>query len=342
MGARDGRAARDEPGPAAREASNVRAIRIDEMGGPEVLRVGEAAAPGHPGPREVQIAVRAAGLNFADTMFVRGKYFIRPKLPDIPGMEAAGDVVAVGAEVEGLRIGDRVMALGARAFAERMNASAVSTYLVPSGLPHEKAAALPIQGLTAHHLLFLMARLAPGERVLVHAAGGGVGSIAVQLAKRHGAVVVASAAPDKHDRLRALGADFTVDSRGDLLSQIKSSVGEVDVVLEMIGGTESYKRSFACLRALGRMIVFGAASGDTRGTFEPVGLMGKNLTIAGYYLTPLLARREMCAGPLAAMAEQASTGALRIDTTAFPIDEARAAFEALEGRSSVGKVVLVF
>jgi NADPH:quinone reductase len=318
----------------------VRAITFDALGGPEVLSLTDAPDPSPPGPREVQLAVRAVGLNFADTMFTRGQYFLKPKLPDIPGMEAAGEVVAVGEAVTTVKPGDRVMALGARAFAERMNAHEGSVYPMPAALPFEQGAALPIQGLTAHHLLFLMGRLQPGERVLVHAAAGGVGAIAVQLAKAHGAIVVASASSNKHDFLRSLGADFVIDSRSELTPQVKAS-GDVDLILEMIGGTESYKRNLACMRPFARMIVFGAASKDTRGTFEPIGLMGKNLTVSGYYLTPLLTQRALCAPPLADLSERAARGELRIDTTSFPFADARTAFEALESRNTTGKVVLV-
>jgi NADPH2:quinone reductase len=318
----------------------MRAVTFDALGGPEVLALGEAPDLPPPRPHEVTLAVRAVGVNFADTMFTRGQYFMKPKLPDVPGMEAAGEVVAVGEAVTSVKPGDRVMALGARAFAERMTAHEGSVYPMPADLSFEKGAALPIQGLTAHHLLFLMGRLQPGERVLVHAAAGGVGALAVQLAKAHGATVVASASPTKHDFLRALGADFVIDSRGELTPQVKAS-GDVDLILEMIGGTESYKRNLACMRPFARMIVFGAASKDTRGTFEPVGLMGKNLTVSGYYLTPLLTQRALCAPPLADLAGRAARGDLRVETTTFPFADARAAFEALESRTTTGKVVLV-
>jgi NADPH2:quinone reductase len=319
----------------------MRALVFDELGGPEVLAVRSVDPPPPPGPREVRLRVRAAGLNFADTLFTRGRYFAKPRLPDVPGLEAAGEVQAVGAEVTTCAPGDRVMAIGTRAFAEAMNVPEAAVYPVPAALAFEHAAALPIQGLTAHHALFLMGRLQPGERVLVHAAGGGVGKLAMQLAKARGATVVASASPEKHAALRALGADAVVDSRGDVAHQVKAAVGDVDVVLEMVGGTESYKRNFACLRAFGRMIVYGAASGDTRGTFEPVGLMGKNLTISGYYLTPLVARRDLCAPPLAELAELCVRGAIALDVTPFALDDARTAFERLEGRGSTGKLVLV-
>jgi NADPH2:quinone reductase len=319
----------------------MKALRIHELGGPEVLRYEDVPDP-TPGPGKVLVAVGAAGLNFADTRFIRGQYFVRPNPPDVPGMEAAGTVVGVGPDVAGFSVGDRVIAIGRAAFAERMVASVKSTYRIPDGLDFERAAALGIQGLSAHHLLFLVGRLAEGERVWVQAAGGGVGTLAVQLAKHAGAAVVASAGKDKHALLRELGADVVIDSRDDVLRQLKEAVGEVDLVLEMIGGTEQYKKSLAALRSRGRIAVFGAASGDTRGTFEPIGLMGKNLSIAGYHLTPLLAERELCAPPLAEMCELAATGALRVVVGAtYPLAEGAKAFTHLESRSSSGKVVLL-
>ncbi len=319
----------------------MKALTIHELGGPDVLRYEDAPEPSA-SPGKVLVEVRAAGLNFADTRFIRGQYFVRPTPPDVPGMEAAGVVLAVGPDVTGLAPGDRVIAIGRGAFAERMTASAKSTYRIPDGLDFERAAAIGIQGLSAHHLLFLVGRLAAGERVWVQAAGGGVGTLAVQLAKRAGASVVASAGKDKHALLRELGADAVIDSREDVLRQLKDSVGEVDLVLEMIGGTEQYKKDLAALRSRGRVVIFGAASGDTRGTFEPIGLMGKNLSFAGYHLTPLLHERELCAPPLAEMCELAAAGGLRIVIGGrYALREGKRAFEDLESRSSTGKLVLL-
>ena len=239
----------------------MKALRLHTLGGPEVLVVEDVPSPTS-GPGKVKVRVRAAGLNFADTRFIRGQYFVRPTPPDTPGMEAAGEIVELGPGVTGLALGDRVLAIGAGAFAEEMVSSATSTYRIPDRLDFERAAALGIQGLSAHHLLFLMGRLQTGERVLIHAAAGGVGTLAVQLAKRAGATVVASAGVDKHALLRELGADVTLDSRGDILRQLKDAIGEVDVVLEMIGGTESYKRNFAALRSRGRMVVYDRPHGE--------------------------------------------------------------------------------
>ncbi len=319
----------------------MKALRIHEIGGPEVLRYEEMPEP-QVGPGKALIEVRAAGLNFADSRFIRGQYFVRPELPDVPGMEAAGTVIAVGPEVTGLSPGDRVIALARAAFAERMVARADTTYPIPADLDFERAAALGIQGLSAHHLLFLVGRLAPGESVWIQAAGGGVGTIAVQLAKRAGATVVASAGKEKHALLSELGADYVFDSRDDVLRQIKGSIGSVDVVLEMIGGTDQYKKSLAALRSRGRVVIYGAASGDTRGTFEPIGLMGKNLSFSGYHLTPLLAERELCAPPLAAMCDLAASGGLRVVLGGkYPLADGARAFSHLESRTSAGKLVLL-
>lgn len=321
----------------------MRAVRFHSLGGPEVLRVEETPDP-ELKPGHVLLAVRAVGLNYADTMFTKGQYFIRPTFPAIPGMEAAGDVIAVGEGVTDVRVGDRVMALGSNAYAEKMSAPARSVYPIPVGLSYETAAALPVQGLTAYHVLSLSGRLAKGEKVLVHAAAGGVGTLAVQLARRMGASFVAgTCSPQKAELVRSLGADLVVNYReDDFATQIRTAVkGGVDVVLEMLGGTESYKRSLACLAPLGRMVVFGAASGDVRGTVEPIGLMHKNLTVTGYYMTPLLERRELCAPPLAEMAEAAARGELRVIVgKTHRLEDAAEAHRELAGRTSTGKVVL--
>ncbi|MFO0553561.1 MAG: NADPH:quinone oxidoreductase family protein [Polyangiaceae bacterium] len=317
-----------------------RALVFHAIGGPEVLSVGEIEDRA-PRPDQVVVRVRAAGLNFADTRFIRGQYFARPTLPDVPGMEVAGEVLDIGTEVTSLSVGDRVVAFGARAFAERMVTRASNVFRIPPNLEFEQAAAIPVQGLTAHHLLNLMGRLSRRDRVLIHAAAGGVGVLAIQLAKASGATVTASCSTSKHALARELGADHVVDSRGDVLAQIKATTGEVDLILEMVGGTESYKRNLAALAPLGRMVVFGAASGDTRGTLEPVGLMSKNLSVVGYYLTPLLARRDLCERPLDELTTAAANGSLRVIVGArYSLAEARKAFEALESRETTGKIVL--
>lgn len=323
----------------------MRAIRFHSLGGPETLQLEEAPDP-QIKPGHVLIDVRAVGLNYADTMFTKGQYFLQPKFPAIPGMEASGIVAAVAEDVHDVQVGDRVMALGANAYAERMLAPAKTVYPIPHGLSFETAAALPVQGLTAYHVLTLAGRLQPGEKVLVHAAAGGVGTLAVQLAKRLGAsfVVGTVGSPHKADLVKSLGADLVVNYRqDDFATRIRTEVKNgVDLVLEMLGGTDSYKRSLSCLAPLGRMVVFGAASGERRGTLEPIGLMHKNLSVTGYYMTPLLERRELCAPQLWDLAQAAARNELRVIVgKTYALEEAAEAHKDLAGRTSTGKLVLV-
>lgn len=323
----------------------MRAIRFHQTGGPDTLVLDDVAAP-TAGPGEVLVRVRAVGVNYADTRLRLGQYFVRPVLPQVPGMEASGEVAAVGEGVTGLAVGDRVMAVGANAYAELMVTKATTVYPMPAGLGHEQAAALPIQGLTAHHALALCGRLAKGERVLVHAAAGGVGSLAVQMAAQMGAaqVVGTASSDEKLSLVRELGAEPLSSARPDLLQAARSITAGAgfDVILEMVGGTESYKRNLAMLAPLGRLVVYGAATGDTRGTVEPVGLMSKNHTVTGYFLTPLLARRDLCAPPLARMADDVVAGRLRVVVgMTLPLARAAEAHRALEERRTTGKIVLV-
>ena len=324
----------------------MRALRFHKTGEPDVLVLEEVPAP-TPRAGEVLLRVRAIGINWADTRFRRGEYFVRPQLPQIAGMEAAGEVIALGEGVRELAVGDRVMALGENAYAEQMTARADHCYPMPAGLSFVEAAALPVQGLTAHHTLGLHGRLVAGESVLVHAAAGGVGSLAVQLARRLGAskVIGTAGSDDKRALVQELGADLAVDYRAaDWMHRVREATGGVgvDVILEMIGGTESYKRNLACLAPLGRLVVYGAATGDTRGQVEPIGLMHKNHTVSGYYLTPMLRRRDLCAPALASIAADVVEKRLRVLIGAeAPLAEGSRLHREMEARGTTGKLVLV-
>lgn len=288
-------------------------------------------------PGSVRVRVRAAGVNFADVHFRKGEYFQKPVFPQIPGMEAGGEIEAVGEGVTDLRAGDRVIALASDgAYAESLVTPASLVFRIPNALSFEDAAALPVQGLTALHVLTLCARMKRGERVLVHAAAGGVGSLAVQLAKLGGAsqVVGTASSEEKRALVRELGADLAVDYAN--LQGVKA-----DVILEMLGGTETYKRNLACLAPFGRMVVYGAASGDLRGTIEPVSLMAKNVSVIGYYLTAVLRDRAACEPAMAELCDHVVAGRLRILRGAtLPLARAADAHRLLETRSSTGKIVL--
>jgi NADPH2:quinone reductase len=324
----------------------MRAIRFHRLGPPDVLQLEEVEAP-VPGPGEVLVRVRAIGVNWADTHFRKGEYFVRPVFPQIPGMEAAGEVVALGPGTSGVAVGDRVMVLAANAYAELLVARPSDCYPIPDGLDFVRAAALPIQGLTAHHVLGLSGRLVRGERVLVHAAAGGVGTLAVQLARKLGAsnVIATASSDDKRALARELGAHVALDARApDFAKRVKDATAGhgVDLLLEMLGGSEAYKRNLGVLAPLGRMVVYGAASGDLHGTIEPVGLMGKNHAVIGYYLTPLLRRRELCAPALDDLAKRVARGEIRVVIgLEAKLDEAAEVHRTMEGRATTGKVVLV-
>ena len=324
----------------------MRAVRFHGLGGPEVLRVEEVDEPAL-APRGVRIRVRAAGVNFADVHFRKGEYFIKPVFPQIPGLEAAGEVIDVGAEVTGVRPGDRVAAFAnGGAYAEVLATDASLVHPLPDALSFEDGAAMLVQGVTALHLLGLAGRMQPGERVLVHAGAGGVGSLAIQLAKTMSAsLVIATASTAEKCALASdLGADLAIDYKtGDFVQAVKARSREgVDLVLEMLGGSDIYKRNLACLAPFGRMVVYGAASGDLRGTFEPVGLMAKNASIAGYYLTPLTKRPELCAPAVATLARHLVEKRVRLLRGAtLPLERASEAHAMIESRKSVGKIVLV-
>jgi NADPH2:quinone reductase len=323
---------------------DMRAIRFHRIGSPDVLVCEDAPDP-ELRAGEIRVRVRAVGVNFADVHFRKGEYFIKPQLPDIPGLEAAGEVEALGEGVTDFKVGDRVMGTGPKGYAEKMSMPAKRVYAIAQELSFEDAAALPVQGLTAMHALGLRANLQKGEKVLVHSAAGGVGSLAVQIARKMGASqIFGVASADKKKVLEDLGVDVIIDRKaGDLVQSVKrASPTGVDVILEMGGGTEAYKRNLACLAPGGRMVVYGAASGDVRGTIEPIGLMGKNLAVMGYYLTGVVDRRDLCAPAIAELAADVTQKRIRIlRGPTFPLDRAAEAHRALESGTSIGKIVLL-
>lgn len=233
----------------------MRALRQTTLLGPADLRLVTDARVPRPGPGEVLIRVGAAGVNFADVMQTHGTYEGGPNAPYVAGFEAAGTVVALGPEVTGPTIGDRVIGTGPGAFAEYMALPAATVMPVPAGWTDEQALGLVLNWATALAALKPLGRVTAGETVLISAAAGGVGQAAVTLAKHFGATVIATAANSKHDLVRKLGADHVLDD-------IRQLAGGVDVVLESIGGNEFHTRLAAAKRVTGRVIVYGHAAGE--------------------------------------------------------------------------------
>ncbi|HEX2173603.1 MAG TPA: quinone oxidoreductase [Dehalococcoidia bacterium] len=323
----------------------MKAVRFHELGGPDVLRYEDVPKP-LPQPGEALIRVAAAGVNYADTFFRQGKYLVKPQLPQIPGLEVAGTVVAVGDGVREVTSGDRVLALLPRGggYAEYVTAPAASLLPVPDELELETAAAIPVQGLTAHHVLSLCGRLSPGESVLVHAAAGGVGSLAIQIARLLGAgtVIATASSQSKLDLARSLGANVTINYREeDFVPRVNEATkGQgVDVIIETVGG-DVLTRSLSCLAPFGRLVVAGMASGEAS-QIAAQRVLAKNQSIVGYYLMPVIQRHGLADQALAELMAWSADGQIQLTISQVrPLAEAAWVHEEIEARRTVGKLVL--
>jgi NADPH:quinone reductase len=321
----------------------MRAIRISEWGGPEVLELAEDAPVPEPAEHELLVKVTRAGINFADTHARENAYLARYELPLVPGAEVAGVVERDG---HGFSAGQRVVSLvGTGGYAEYAAAAAATTFPVPDGVSDATALALLLQGLTAWHLYRTSAHIEAGESVVVHAAAGGVGSLAVQLGKPLGAGrVIATASTDDKRRLALeLGADAAVDVTRDDLSEalVEANLGErVDVVLEMAGG-RVFDASLDALAPFGRLVIYGIASREPNQVSSGA-LLRKSRAVVGFWLMHCLRRpAEMVEAPLHELFERAASGELRVvEGATYPLSEARRAHEDLQARRTSGKLTL--
>jgi len=311
----------------------VKAIRIERFGGPEVMDVVELPDP-EPSDGEVLVEVARAGINFADTHATRNDYLAEQSLPMTPGGEVAGTTPD----------GRRVAALLATGgYAQKVVVPANWLVPLPDEVSDDQAAALLLQGLTAHALVNRCARLQEGETIVVEAAGGGTGTLAVQLAKRAGGRVIALASSDEKRALASrLGADATVDSRADDLQAaiLEANEGrEVDAVLEMTGGATFE----ACLRTLapfGRLVLFGIASREPNDV-NTGHLLRHSRAVIGFWLMQLIPRRDEIAAMIADLVGAVASGELEVVIgDVYPLSEARRAHEDLAGRRTSGKLLL--
>jgi NADPH2:quinone reductase len=326
----------------------MRAIRFHELGEPEVLRL-EDVPDQEPAAGEALIEVHAAGVNFADTRRRRGLYLEETPLPYTPGSEVAGRIVRLGEGVSGWSVGDRVMAtLASGGYAEYVTVSAAALLPIPAGLGYAEAAAFPVQGLTAYHLLRTSGRLRPGESALVHSAAGGVGTLAVQLARLMGAgTIYATASSDEKLALaRSLGADVTVNYTTEEFAarvvEHARSQGRrgVDIILDAVGG-DVLEQSLRCLAPFGRLVVFGRASGH-QVDIDPAQLMKRCQEMIGFWLPPILARPDLVAPSVRELSEYLASGQLKVLVGAsFPLEQAAEAHRQMEARQTTGKVVLL-
>jgi NADPH2:quinone reductase len=311
----------------------VKAIQIEEFGGPEVLQYRDAPDP-EPGEGEVLVEVARSGVNFADTHATRNDYLAEQQLPLIPGAEVSGRTPD----------GRRVAALlGSGGYAEKVAVPEQMLVPIPDGVDDDRAAALLLQGITAMALVRRCARIEPGETLLVEAAAGGTGSLAVQLGKMAGARVIGLASSEeKRAVVERLGADAAVDSRaGDLKEAILAANGgkRVDAVLHMSGG-DAFDAELSALAPLGRMVVFGIASREQREVSTAALLRGSKAVI-GFWLVHLLMRPAEVGPMIAELLGAVAGGELEVSVgEVYPLSEAARAHEDLIARRTTGKLLL--
>ncbi len=337
----------------------MRQIWIPKAGPPEVLELREAPDP-LPKPGSVRVRVEAAGVNFADIAGRVGLYPDLPRMPVVPGYEVAGRVDAVGEDVETDWIGRDVLAMTRfGGYSDVVCVPEAQVFTRPDGMGAEQGAALPVNYVTAYQLIAVMGSLAPGETVLVHSAGGGVGIAAIQLARHVGAKVIGTASAGKHDFLKSIGVeeciDYTRENFEKRVREITRGRG-VELALDAVGG-RSFAKSFGCLAPTGRLGMFGlsaAIRGKQRNLpraiatllamprrFTPRRLIDQNKGVFGVNLGHLWDEMDRLSGWFEKLLDLYRAGALRpvVDST-FSFERAAEAHHHIQDRKNIGKVVL--
>lgn len=311
----------------------MRAIQVNEFGGPEVMNLSELPDP-EPADGMVIVDVARCGINFADTHATRNDYLAKQSLPMIPGAEISGRTP------EGRRV---AAILGGGGYAEKV--AVPEGWLVPlsDAISDDVAAGMLLQGLTAHALVHRCARLEPGETIVVQAAGGGTGTLAVQLAKRAGGRVIALASSEsKRELATRLGADAAIDSRSEDLGGaiVEANGGElVDAVLEMSGG-ETFETCLRALAPFGRLVAFGNASRQPN-QIDTGHLMRHSRAVIGFWLMHLVGQRELVASMVADLMQAIEAGELEVVIGGvYPMSEVRQAHSDLAARRTHGKLLL--
>ena len=310
----------------------MKAIKITEFGGPEVMRYIDVEHP-VAGDDEVILEVTGIGINYADTHQTEDSYLSKQELPLIPGLEVVGTFE-----------GKRYLTGAPNAYAEKVVAKKNQLIPIPDSITDGQALSTFVQGTTAWHILKTIGHLRPGESVVVHAAAGGVGTIAIQLAKMWGAKVIAVASTqEKRDLAKRLGADVAIDGAVEGLKEriIEANGGErVDIVLEMVGG-KTFDRSLEALTTFGRIVTYGMASREPMSMVHPAQLMGRSQTISGFWLANCFGRKELMADVIAELFSLIAKGSIEVIVGAtYPLSQAAEAHRSILARASTGKVVL--
>jgi NADPH:quinone reductase len=321
----------------------VKQIQFDKIGGPEVLKLVDAAAPAA-SKGTVLVRNRAIGVNFADTLFRQGQYATAPQLPDTPGLEAAGVIEKVGEGVTGLSAGMRVAAVGAKAYSEYMVARASQVIPIPDHVSFDEGAAFPIQVLTAWHILHSSHNTGPGQTVVVHAAAGGVGIAAVQIAKAAGARVIGTvSSASKAALAKEYGADEVVNyATQDFSAEVMRLTDNrgADLILDAVG-KPTFEKGINCLAPMGHLVLYGRAGGppDPLNVFK---LFQRSTKVSGFMLNQQHTGKERWQRGLEDSFRLMKEGKLKLLIgKKFPLIEAAEAHRLMESRGSTGKLVLI-
>jgi len=321
-------------------------VRLYEFGGPEVLKVEEVDLPVLKAG-EVLIQTEAIGVNYTDITRRRHPERVGTVFPYTPGVEVVGTIVAKAEAVGGVPVGTRVLALVPRGgYAEYLAVPAPRALPVPEGLDAIQAVSLPVQGLTAYETIVRFGRLQAGERILIQAAAGGVGTLAVQLARLLGAglIIATASTQSKLDLALSLGADVGINytQPGWTTEVLKATDGKgVDLILEVIGGGAAFSENFTCLAPFGRIIMFGANSGQ-RGSIDAEKLTAGCHSVTGYYSGLMSTRPDLFLPDLNQLIAYIRQGQLKVQVNhRFALEQVAQAHHLMETRQTTGKIVLL-
>ena len=318
-------------------------IQFDKLGGPEVLKLADAPTP-EAIKGTVLVRNRAIGINFADTLFRQGQYATTPQLPDTPGLEAAGIIEQVGEGVSGFSVGMRVAAIGAKAYSEYMVARASQVIPIPDHVSFDEGAAFPIQVLTAWHILHSSHNIGSGQTVVVHSAAGGVGIVAVQIAKAAGARVIGTvSSASKAALAKEYGADEVVNyATQDFSTEVMRLTDNrgADLILDAVG-KPTFEKGLTCLAPMGHLVLYGRAGGppDPLNVFK---LFQRSTKVSGFMLNQQHTGKERWQRGIEDSFRLMKEGKLKLLIgKKFPLFEASEAHRFMESRGSTGKLVLV-
>ena len=312
----------------------MKAMQITKFGGPEVMEYLDLPEPQIKAGEEL-ITVTAIGINYADTHQTENSYLSKQELPLVPGIEV------VGTTTDGRRV---LAPAGSGGYAQMAVVNQRAMIEIPAGVSDQQALCMLVQGSTAWHILKTVGHVVPGETVVIHAAAGGVGTIAIQLAKMWGAKVIAStSSPEKAELAKKLGADVTIDANAEDLAAVMLEANggkKVNLILEMVGG-KTFDASLEVLAPFGRVVTYGMAARTPPSSINPAVLMGGSKTITGFWLSHCFGRKDLMNDVINELFQLVVAGKLQpVIGATYPLSKAADAHRAMLARQTTGKIAL--